>query len=236
MLRLVDANRRIQWDTFNVQDEFATKFVINVGIAIVSEDMLNLILSYKKWSGVRYLNEDGEYEIGYGVGDPNDEQGYTEEQAYAEWVGWVRNRQKALRAQLPIVGITQAAFDALLSLYIDTGTWRTIESNEGTYDLADAVKNGNWLLIADMLSRGRINPDLRKKEARVVQLGDYSSFVTRQQQRTRGVQELRTRYVNGITSEFDKKQAEFVYYRQLGVFLPGMSQLRQRRIVAQALT
>lgn len=236
MLRLVEASRRTQWDTFTVQDEYATKFVINVGIAIVSEDMINLMLSYRKWSGVRYLNEDGEYEIGYGIGDPNDEQGYTEEQAYAEWVGWLRNRQKSLRAQLPIVGITQAAFDALLSLYIDTGTWRTLEANEGTYDLADAVKNGNWLLVADILARGRVNPDLRKKEARVVQLGDYSSFVTRQQQRVRGVQELRTRYVNGIASEFDKKQAEFVYYRQLGVFLPGMSQLRQRRIVAQALT
>lgn len=236
MLRLVDSSRRIQWDTFTVQNEYATKFMINVGIAVVSERMIDLILSYNKWSGVRYFNEDGEYEIGYGIGDPDDEQGYTEEQSYAEWVGWLRNKQKILRAQLPIVGIPQAAYDALLSLFIDTGTWRTVASNEGTYDLADAVKNSNWLLVADIMSRGNVNSELRRKEAQVVQLGSYSSFVTRQQQRTRGVQELRTRYVNGIVNAFDKKQAEFVYYRQLGVFLPGMSQLRQRRIVAQALT
>jgi hypothetical protein len=236
MLSLVESSRRIQWETFTIQDEYAVKFRINKGIAIVTERMIDLILSYKTWSGIRYFNQDGEYEIGYGIGDPSDKQGYTEEQSYAEWVGWLRNRQKLLRAQLPIVAITQSAFDALLSLYIDTGTWRTVMADEGTYNLADAVENGNWLLAADILSRGKINSDLRKKEARVMQLGDYSSFKTRRQQITQGVQDLRKKYVNGLANEFDRKQAEFVYYRQLGVFLPGMSQLRQRRIVQQALT
>lgn len=236
ILRLVDANRRIQWDTFTVQDEYRTQFVVNVGIAIVSEDMIDLILGQKTWSGVRYLNADGDYEIGYGIGDPDDVQGYTEPQAYAEWVGFVRNRQKALRAQLPIIGITQAAYDALLSLFLDTGTWRTVTADEGTYDLADAVRNGNWLLAADIISRGNVNPQLRKAEARVMQLADYSSTKDRNQQIVQGVQLLRKNYVAGIQNEFDRKQAEFVYYRQLGVFLPGMSQLRQRRVVAQALT
>lgn len=237
LLRLVEANRRIQWDTFTVQDEFAVKFLINVGIAIVSDDMLGLMLSYKTWRGARYLNDDGIYEIGYGIGNPDDQQGYTEPQAYGEWVGWVRNRQKNLRAQLPIVGITQAAFDALLSLYIDTGNWRTVVADEGTYDLADAVKNGNWLLTADIISRGNVNPDLRKKEARVIQLGDYSFTKNRTQQAREGIFDLRKRYVNGISNDFDKLQTEFAYYRQTnGVFLPGMSQLRQRRIVAQART
>jgi len=235
-LRLVEAGRRIQWDTFQVQDEYATQFRINVGIAIVSESMTDLMLSYKTWSGIRYLNEDGEYEIGYGVGDPDSRQGYTEEQAYGEWISFVRNRQQSLRNQLPVVAITQAAYDALLSLYIDTGTWRTVVAEEGTYDLADAVKNSNWLLVADIISRGIVNPDLRRAEAGVVQLGAYPTFKTRRQQRTQGVQELRKRYINGLTNEFERTQAEFVYYRQLGIFLPGMSQLRQRRVVAQALT
>lgn len=234
MLRLVDANRRIQWDTFTVQDEFAVNFRVNVGIAIVSERMLNLMLSYKTWQGVRYSDGQGDYLIGYGVGDPDDEQGYTETQSYAEWVGFVRNRQKNLRAQLPIVGITQSAYDALLSLYVDTGTWRTVQSDEGTYDLAEAVKTSNWLLAADILSRGNVNPDLRKKEARVMKLADYTASKDRNQQILQGLQDLRKRYVAGISNDFEKKQAEFVYYRQLGSFLPGMSQLRQRRIANQA--
>jgi len=236
MLRLVESNRRIPWETFTIQDEFAVKFVINVGVAVVSEEMLSLMLGYREWSGIRYINQaTGDYEIGYGIGDPDDEQGYTEPQAYADWVGYIRNRQKNLRTQIPIVGITQAAFDALLSLYVDTGTWRTVQSNEGLYDLADAVKNSNWLLVADIISRGNVNPELRKKEAAVVQLGDYNTIKTRQQQRTTGIQKLRNSYVSGLP-EFERKQAEFVFYRQFGSFLPGMSQLRQRRIVAQALT
>jgi hypothetical protein len=236
MLQFVEVQNRIQWDTFTVQDEFAAGFLINIGIAIVSKGMSDLMLSHKTWSGIRSSDDKGGFLIGYGIGDPDDVQGYTESQAYSEWMGYIKNRQKILRAQIPVVLITQSAYDALLSLFIDTGTWRTVKANEGTYDLADAVKRGNWLLAADIISRGNINPDLRKKEARVMQLADYTSAKDRNQQIIQGVQKLRKEYINSIGTEFDKKQAEFVYYRQLGVFLPGMSQLRQRRVIAQALT
>ena len=235
MLTLVDANRRIQWDTFTNKDKFATQFLVNKGVATVSQEMMDVILGFKRWDGTRYL-DGNTYKIGYGVGDPNNEQGQTETDAYAEWIGEVRNKQKIIRAQLPIVNITQAAFDALVSLYIDTGTWRVIVADEGIYDLAAAIKNGNWLLMADIISRGKVNPDLRRKEARVIQLADYAIDRDRNQQIIEGIQRIRKSYVGGITNEFDKKQAEFVYYRQLGVFLPGMSQLRQRRVVSQALT
>ncbi len=237
MLRLPDANRRIQWETFTIQDEFAVQFIINKGIAIVSEKMIDVILAEKTWNGSKTVNPDsGLIEIGYGIGDVDDVQGYTESQAYAEWVGWLRNEQRKLRAQLPINGITQTSYDALLSLYIDTGDWRRVEAEEGTYDLADAVKNGNWLLAADIIARGNVNPNLRKKEARVMRLADYSSNKNRDMQVVSGIQRLRKLYTSGITDDFIKKQTEFVYYRQLGSFLPGMSDVRQRRVVAQATT
>ena len=235
-IRLVAAQHRIQWDTFTVQNTFAVQLLVNKGVAIISEPMIDFILSHKTWSGVRYQNSAGEYEIGYGIGDPDEAQGNTEPQSYAEWIGFVRNEQKKLQAQLPVIGISQATFDALLSLYLDTGTWRTVVADEGTYDLADAIKNSNWLLAADIISRGNINPKIRKAEARIMQLGDYSSSKDRNQQIIQGVQRLRKRYVNGLSNEFDKRQAEFVYYRQLGAFLPGMSRLRQRRVIAQALS
>lgn len=236
MLQFVEVQNRIQWDTFTVQDEYAAGFLINIGIASISKGMSDLMLSHKTWSGIRFSDGEGGFLIGYGIGDPDDVQGNTESQAYSEWIGYIQNRQKILRTQIPVVLITQSAYDALLSLFIDTGSWRTVKANEGTYDLADAVKRGNWLLAADIISRGNINPDLRKKEARVMQLADYSSTKDRNQQIVQGVQRLRKDYINSIASEFDKKQAEFVYYRQLGIFLPGMSQLRQRRVIAQAQT
>jgi len=236
MLKLVEASKRIQWETFTNQNTFSTQFEVNVGAVTISESMSDMILSYNTWSGIRYLNDDGDYVIGYGIGDPDDQQGQTETDSYIEWIGHVRNKQKTLRNQLPIVNITQTVFDGLMSLYLDTGTWRTVTSNEGTYDLADAVRNGNWLLVADIISRGNVNPNRRQHEARVIQLADYSASKDRNQQIIQGIQKLRTSYVNGFSNDFDKTQAEFVYYRQLGVFLPNMSNLRQRRIVAQAVT
>lgn len=235
MLTLVDANRRIQWDTFTNQNKFTTQVLVNVGVASVSQQMLDVMLSEQQWNGVRYLDEDS-FKIGYGIGDPTNEQGQTEADAYAEWIGDVRNRQKILRAQLPVVNLPQTVFDALVSLYVDTGSWRTIVADEGTYDLASAIKGANWLLVADILSRGKINPDLRRREAGVAQLASYVTTKTRSQLTIEGIQRLRKSYITGIANEFDKKQTEFVYFRQLGIFLPGMSQLRQRRVVAQAVT
>jgi phage FluMu protein gp41 len=237
MLTIVAAQYRIQWETFTIQDAFAVDYRFPTNSATVSDGMADLILSQRTWTGIRKIDSvTGKYGIGYGVGDPDDVQGYTESQAYAEWIGDLHNRQKRLVAQLPLSSITQTIFDALLSLYIDTGTWRTVRAEEGTYDLATPVKNGNWLLVADIISRGKINGELRKKEARVMRLADYSFTKTRNQQVIQGVQLLRTQYVAGIANEFDKKQAEFVYFRQFGTFLPGMSQLRQRRVIAQART
>jgi hypothetical protein len=236
MLNFVQLDRRVQWSTFTVQDQFRTTFNIPTNAATVGEKMIALILGEKTWTGARRLNATGIYEIGYGIGDVDDEQGHTESQSYSEWVGDLRNRQKTLRAQLPVISLPASVFDGLLSLYMDTGKWRNVQADEGVYDVASAVKNGNWLSVANMIARGNVNPILRKKEASVIQLAAYGSPKDRNQQIIQGVQTIRTRYVDGIPLEFDKKQAEFAYYRQFQIFLPGMSQLRQRRIVAQART
>ena len=237
MLKTVDAQYRIQWETFTVQDAFAVDFLVPISEITVSELMSDLLLGERTWNGARKINSDtGKYSIGYGVGDPDDVQGYTEPQAYAEWIGNLRNQQKKFAAQLPLVTISQTVYDALLGLYIGTGTWRSVKADEGVYDLASAVKAGNWLLVADIMSRGNTDSQLRKKEARVMRLADYTASKNRNQQTRQGTSLLRKQYVAGITNDFDKKQTEFVYYRQFGSFLPGMSQLRQRRVIAQAKT
>lgn len=233
LLRLVEAQNRVQWDTFTVQNEYATRVAMPVWGMMITDKMADMMLSFRQWSGIRYLDNNGEYQIGYGYGDPDKQQGFTEVEAYAEWRGALRNAQRVLNAQIPLKLIPQAAFDALMSLYIDTGTWRTVEADEGTYDLADAVKNSNWLLCADILSRGNVNPDMRRREANTLYLGNYTAGKDRNQQITQGIFQLRKAYVDGIPNEFEKLQAEFVYYRQFGSFLPGMSDLRQRRIIAQ---
>ena len=47
---------------------------------------------------------------------------------------------------------------------------------------------------------------------------------------------MRNEYINGSTNAFQRKQAEFAYYRQLGAFLPTMPEAKQRRVVAAAQT
>lgn len=231
LIRLVPPQFRPQWETFTVMDRFETNFLIPVDSLTVTQKMVDVTIGNRRWSGVRYRDDAGNFTIGYGAGDPDDPLGYTEEQAYAEWIGYVRNQQRILKAQLPVVSMPNTVFDALMSLYINTGKWRTVEADEGTYDMADAVKNANWLLVADILSRGKTDRLLRQRESAMCYLGDYTVKKTRQQHRSQGIQSLRKRYIRGIAVEFDRKQTEFVYYRQLrGTFLPGMSQLRQRRV------
>ena len=234
LLKLVDAKFRTQWDVFNNQNEYATGFLVNTGIAIFSDEMVGTLLGFRNWSGVRYLDEENVYQIGYGAGDPDAEQGITESDAFGELVADFRNKQRIVRRQLPLFAIPQAAYDAVVSLYINTGTWRVVQAEEGTYDLQFALQNANWLLAADMLMRGNVNPDLRKAEARVLYLGQYGAGKDRQQLVTEGIQNLRRQYIAGSMDPFTRRQAEFVYYRQLGAFLPTMSELKQRQIIAQA--
>lgn len=236
LLNLVAAQFRTQWDVFNNQDEYGTGFLVNTGVAIFSERMVGVQLGFRSWRGVRYQDEDGVFRIGYGVGDPDLEQGMTETEAYGELISDFRNKQRIVRAQLPIFAIPQTVYDALVSLYIDTGTWRVVQAQEGTYDLQDAIRNSNWLLAADMLNRGNVNPELRKAEARVLYLGQYPFTEDRQKLVTSGIQDLRRDYVSGALGSFERKQAEFVYFRQLGVFLPTMTEAKQRRVVAQTQT
>jgi hypothetical protein len=237
MLTLVPPQFRTQWEVFTLRDDFTTQFLFPINVVTISQEMVDVLIGFKTFSPVRYETEDGDFEIGYGIGDPDDEQGYTEEQAYSEWIGYVRNQQRVLRAQIPVAKIPNTVFDALMSLYLDTGTWRTLQADEGIYDVADAVRNANWLLVADILMRGNVNPLLRKREAAVLRLGDYTVRKTRRQQRIQAIQNLRGRYISGLSTEFERRQAEFAYFRQLdGTFLPGMSQLRQRRVVRFART
>ena len=135
LIRLVEAQFRTQWETFTVQDDYLTKFLINTGVAIVSNEMADVILGFREWRAVQYndVNDNGKLKIGYGVGDPDLEQGMIEVEAYAEFISDLRNKQRLVRKQLPINFIPQAVFDALVSLYVDTGTWRVVQANEGTY-------------------------------------------------------------------------------------------------------
>ena len=65
-------------------------------------------------------------------------------------------------------------------------------------------------------------------------LADYNITKDRQQQRTEGIYNIRTSYLNNqYSNEFEKRQAEFAYYRQTNRFLPDMSDTRKKRLIQQ---
>jgi hypothetical protein len=233
MLTTVDPQFRIQWDIFTNKDEFGSNFKINVGAMIVTTKMVEIMVSNLQWNGVAKINAAGVYEIGYGIGDPTTPQGMTEQEAYSAWFSYIKTKQKALISQLPVITLPQSVFDAVLSLYVSTGKWRTVEASEGTYNLSGAIQDANWKLVGDMISRGQLDTNMRRTEARVAVLADYSLVGSRQQNIISGIHQIRTEYFNGSLTDFEKLQSEFVYYKQVGIFLSGMSDLRKRRILTQ---
>ena len=236
LLKAVPDSSRIQWETFAADGGFASNFLLNVGVMPLSQSMIDCIVGFKKWSGTRIGGGDGAPSIGYGRGNPDLAQGMTEDEAYAEWIAFAKGRQRAIVSQLPVVEMPQTAFDALVSLYADTGKWRTVEAEEGDYDVRHAVEGSDWRMLADMLARGRVNSSLRNAEARAVQLGRYARDRTRGELRTAGLQDIRRRHVEGLFEDsFERGQAEFVYFRETGDFLPGLTDARKRRIRQTAL-
>lgn len=233
-VKTVSPSFRIQWETFSKteQQKWDSEFRISTLYQTVSEEAKLLILSNNRFRMFRYLDENGIYKIGYGYGNPDKRDGYTEAEAYGDWIKELKRKENILQKQLPLLSLTQSQFDAILSLYFLTGDWKKINGVEGTYDILSAMRNNDWLTIANMLANATDNREQRLKEARMIILADYYTEKDRTWLRNEGIQYTRTQYVNTIADTLAKRQAEFAYYRQTnGAFLPNMREIRKREIV-----
>lgn len=234
MLNSVSNNLKIQWETFSKtqQQKWDSEYRVSASIRTVSEPMIPIILSNSKFRMFRYLDENNVYKIGYGYGNPEKRDGYTEVEAYSEWISALKKKEEFLQRQIPIA-LSQSQFDAILSLYFLTGNWKTIVGSEGTYNLLNPIRSGDWATVADMLSNATENRDQRMREARIIMIGDYTNTKTRTWIRNDGIQYTRTQYASDkITDILAKKQAEIAYYRQTnGAFLPNMNELKKREII-----
>lgn len=232
MIKIVSPPYRTQWENYQPVDRFKTDFNVMTSIIKCSDEIIPIVLANSRFRMFRYVDDQSnDYKIGYGYGNPNYPYGMTEAEAYAEWISEFKKKESSLKQQLPLNSISQSQFDALLSLYFLTGSWRTIVSSEGTYDILNAVKNLQWSLVADMISNGKIDRNQRQIESRVLMLGDYNTTKSRAWLRNEGVQYARTTYIRGITDSIAKKQAEISYFRQTsGAFLPNLTDLKKTEI------
>ena len=233
MLNFVTENRRTIWSTHTVKDDWRVNFLIALTQLSVSSDMLELMLSTKEYRMFRYSADGKNFEIGYGYGDTTGI-GVTEAEAYGAWIEYIKEKELIFKTTLPLISMSQSHYDALFGLYCDTGTWKKVTSDVGVYDVFTAVKAGRWLLATDMISDGKVNPIMRRAEAKVLQLADYTTGRTRPFLKSEGIAYALKQYTGGsITTELSKRQCESGYYRQTTAFIPGMTNLRQRELIAK---
>lgn len=233
MLREVPASNRIQWESFTVTNADRVNLKIAMHVVEASADILDILVGKTIYYPYRHQSARNETVIGYGYGDTDSVDGYTEAEAYSEWLKAIKIKQRELKAQLPLLAITQSHFDALFSLYVMTKTWRRIDSDLGVFDAEAAIIRGDWRLIADMLANGSVDREDRQIEARVLQLADYSNSNTRERSKFQGIQDARVQYARTISDTLARKQLEAGYYRQTRSFVPGISDLRKRELIAK---
>jgi len=233
MLNFVTENRRTIWSTHIVKDDWRVNFLIALTQLTVSAEMLQLMLSTKEYRMFRYSADGKNFKIGYGYGDATGI-GVTEAEAYGAWIEYIKEKELRFKTTLPLISMSQSHYDALFGLYCDTGTWKKVTSDVGVYDVFTAVKAGRWLLATDMISDGKVNPIMRRAEAKVLQLADYTTGRTRPFLKSEGIAYALKQYTSGgITTELSKRQCESGYYRQTTAFIPGMTNLRQRELIAK---
>jgi hypothetical protein len=229
MLNDVKDKKRVQWEIHTVTDHYAVNFMFNVGIMSASTKIINALLSNSRFRMQSYT-VNGKIKIGYGVGNTETFDGLTEAEAYTAWFSYIKTKERDFKAQIPLINMSQTQFDSLFSLYVLSGTWRSVQADIGTFDVFSAVKSGKWLLVADMIANGNQDRVSRMREASILVLADYGSVFSRDWLRNEGIQHTRSIYSAGIIDTKIKKQAEAAYYRQTGGFLPKMSERAKRQL------
>ena len=232
-LRNVAEEKRISWEQYSVQDDYAVNFLVNVGVVSVTDRMLNLMLSFERYRMFQYT-DNKKLKIGYGYTDPDTQGGPTESEAYVHWRKAVFEAQDRLINQLPLISMTQSQFDGLLSLYFSTGQWRTVKTVNGYYDLERAIKSNKWTLVADMIANGSNDRDRRLAEARAMVLGDYSTSTDRTKLLRESISHTVTYYKRNLLDVTQKRQAEIGYYRETRAFLPGLTNAQKKVILRLA--
>ena len=229
----------------------------NIKIAMdslkISDNGVFLILGFERWRAYQYWNG-SEYRIGYNsLSDDTNINGLTEDQAYSLFRQDLKIAEKRLRSELgnKPTHLTQNQYDALVSFCYSVGSISKTVISKISYDLITAIRNAAdadsgvestteaWNNVASIIQNHSKAGDQRIAEASVLMLGDYSDLKDRSRLRTEGIQDMRIKYPDGYKSdtkdgkstEYQKRQAELVYYIEVTKFLPGMSEVAYRAVV-----
>ena len=222
---------QINWNEFTVLDEDKTTVQQNIKDLEIGDSTLKRVLG--KTSMNMYTNTTDQL-IGYVTNDTQHlyRYGMTEEQAYADYLVWMKQAEKNFKTKLPTgFLLTQSQYDGLVAFYTTTRSINTVETIYGTFDLKTHILNEDWAEVANLIAFDISNPNQTMIDSKTIMLYDNGYPKTRAWLRNQGLQRLR-RYYHTTSDGYRRTQMEFAYYQETQQFLPGMSEARQREVVA----
>jgi len=188
---------------------------------------------------------DGKWVIGYELEDGlNTPKGLLESESWTYFDEYVKYVEKRVKAVLgPSTEMTGYQFDTLCHLYIKMPRIDKLTTLYGKYDVVDLLgqKTEGLKTLTQVIANatgGIGSRQDRIRDALLFYSAEYSTFKERGTARTIGINYLLNRYPNNFQSTVgasstnnQKSQAEKVYYRLTGKFIPGMSEARQRELI-----
>ena len=125
--------------------------------------------------------------IGYKKQIGLDGNGLTEEEAYIIWIEDFKDKEKDLKNYSPLQ-LTQAQYDAMLGLYVDTGSFLFVGTEDRKF-LLQEFTDGKWDHIATALTPSGVDRLLpRQAEAKILMLGDYGITKSEHLLKQQGIQ------------------------------------------------
>lgn len=193
-----------------------------------SSELINFIVRTEKYTPYVHLDVDDNKKIGYNLVTDIGGTGLTEANAYTIFINELKIAERKLKKLLPINTISQSQYDALLSVYYRTGTFNTVGTVVRKFDIYNYIKDRKWNYVATALIESGNNRNVRQGEAKLLMTGDYGIEKDRSFIKDAALKKLEREYLTGMLDTLAKKQAEYVYYKETGRFLPTMQQSRQR--------
>jgi len=220
----------IEFDLFTIKDSDMINNKILLKNLEASDDLLNFVIRQKRWRGYSYFS-DGIRLIGYGLQNGSDSNGLTETEAYSYFIADFKEKERKFKKIFPLDYVSQASYDALLSLYYHTGSITTTGSPVRQFNIASYINDEKWNYLATALVLSNNERSIRQGEAKIMMLADYGVRKERDVIKQQGIHEIRTLYPTRLDDEISIRQAEYSYYKETNRFLPLMSQSRKRQVV-----
>ena len=224
----IDSENLIDYSLFTILDSDAVNTPKLLSELEASDKLINFKIRNTKWIG---FNKNSV--IGYKTTKQLTGSGLTESAAYTIWIEEFKDKERAFKKQFPLTSLTQSQYDAILSLYADTGTFTIVGNRTRQFEIFDFITERKWNYLATALTLSGANRLLRQSEAKILMLGDYGTYKNRTHIKEEGIQTLVKEYVANQMSDEQKKQAEYVYYAETNLFLPNMIESRKRLLAKQ---